>query len=266
MRKVAVVGLLAALALSSHLALTAAEPAHSWHRDGKGGWGLFSGDTQVGYLDAAGRYYPRPAPGVWGEQTDPPIPVPAGAPIFGVSADRLAAPAGKVRYSLNGREVTEVDAHRALDAAGAPKDLPDPRGKIALTVIGSPADRAPVMKDLATHPALTPFKDRLAVREYDPAHWHLDPGFVRDGKPTIYLQTDTGVVLHRQDDYRGPDALAAAVRKADPSYDRKKDPDLNRAFPILDGLAVLAFLSRVPPAVWVLGALGLYLILTRKKD
>jgi hypothetical protein len=33
-------------------------------------------------------------------------------------------------------------------------------------------------------------------------------------------------VLHRQDSYTGPEELAAAIRLADPSYDKDRDPNV----------------------------------------
>jgi len=57
-------------------------------------------------------------------------------------------------------------------------------------------------------------------------------GLPHDGKPTIILQAPPdgqgrGIVLHVQRDYSdGPEGLAKAIRKADPSYDPKKDRDL----------------------------------------
>ena len=47
------------------------------------------------------------------------------------------------------------------------------------------------------------------------------------GKPTIYIQTGTGKVLHRQDEYDGPGPLSGAIRRAK-SYDASKDADLRK--------------------------------------
>jgi hypothetical protein len=41
-------------------------------------------------------------------------------------------------------------------------------------------------------------------------------------------QAPDGAAKHRQDDYRGPEKLAEAIRRADPNYRPERDPDLNR--------------------------------------
>lgn len=208
----------------------------------------------------------------------PPVPVgdhvpPDGvepAPLFGVDLDKLGAvPEGRVRYTLNGRPVGPRTAYESLPPAPVDPEpieapeLPDPAGKIHVTVIGSDADRAAVMRDLATSPALASRRPRLVVREYRPDHWHVaDVGFKVDGKPTIYVQTEDGIVRHRQDVYQGPAPLATALRKADPQYDPKLDPDASVS-PALH-LKAWELASKIPPTVWVLGAAGVLLILTRK--
>jgi hypothetical protein len=59
--------------------------------------------------------------------------------------------------------------------------------------------------------------------------------------------------LHRQDDWRGAAKFAEAVRKSDPNYDPKKDPDLNKQAPpplapvLPDGGIDLA---KLPKWVW----------------
>lgn len=186
-------------------------------------------------------------------------------PLFGVDSSKLT---GSPRYRINGIPVSEVDASAAIDGAprpvGAPQ-LPDPAGKIALTVIGPDPDRAAVLRDLDTFPALQRFRDRLVIRDYRPDHWHVsDAGFKRDGAPTIYLQDDQGTVLHRQDTYRGPAELATAIRRVDPQYDPAKDPDANASgLPSLASIAALA--SKVPPVVWIVGAVGLFLLIRKDK-
>ena len=155
---------------------------------------------------------------------------------FGLDRTRMPA-AGK--RLLNGKEVSKEEV---LQALGKPQ-LPDDSQWLSLTVIGPEAVRQKVLSDLQSSPFLTPWKDRLKVKDYPPDHWAVkDAGFVTTGNPTIYCQAPDGTVLHRQDVYRGPEALAEVLRKADPSYNPERDPDLNRP------------LSSVPLWVWIGGA------------
>jgi hypothetical protein len=136
--------------------------------------------------------------------------------------------------------------------------VPDDAKRLRLTVIGSEPARKQVLQDLASHPALAGLADRLVVQGYDPTAWAVkDYGFVTTGSPTICLQAPDGTVLHRQDTYRGPERLAEAIRRADPSYDPKRDPDLNRPTSPLN-------LPQLPPlALIAAGLLGAYLLLPR---
>jgi hypothetical protein len=141
----------------------------------------------------------------------------------------------------------------------AQNSLTDDSRRVRLTAIGPKEARHQVLDDWQHHPAFAPFREQVLIQAYAPD----DPmvsrfGFVTSGKPTIYLQAADGKVQHRQDDYRGPEqlaeAVAQAVRKADPSYDRAKDPDLTK--PIS--------LGTVPPELLVpaglAGVLGLVIV------
>lgn len=144
-------------------------------------------------------------------------------PNFGLDKDRI----GQDRFdSVNGREVTRRELFQHLTAADVPADS----GKLRLTVIGVVEDCRKVIADMESNPALTRFRDQIAIQEYRPEEWPVQPGFVRDGKPVIYLQSPNGEVPMRGVVYPGPDALAkalpAAIRRVDPSYDPEKDPDL----------------------------------------
>jgi hypothetical protein len=107
-------------------------------------------------------------------------------------------------------------------------------GKLHLTVIGPDADREPVLRDLQTNPALAPFRDSLMIQGYRPSDWAVDPslGFQTQGRPTILIQQARGPgdekggrVLWRAMDYSmGPEGLAEALRKLDPSYRPQLDP------------------------------------------
>jgi hypothetical protein len=133
---------------------------------------------------------------------------------FGVSTDKIAK---NEVYTVNGRIISQP--------AGQP--IPDDSGKLHLTIIGSEAERRRVLEDLATALELAEFRDRFLVQDYPPDHWAVALcGFYSAGHPTIYLQQPSGKVLHRQDDYDGPQRLAEALRKASATYDANRDPDL----------------------------------------
>jgi hypothetical protein len=171
-------------------------------------------------------------------------------PNFGVMRERLG---GEERYLLSGRP---VHAAAAREAVGG---LEDDSALLHLTVIGPPAERQAVLDDLEHHAALAPLRRQLLVQGYDPDHWAVaGAGFVRTGHPTIYLQAPDGQVLHRQDEYRGPDKLAEAIRRANPNYHPEQDPDLNAS-------SIWSRLSRLPRWTWVaIVVLSLYLISKRR--
>lgn len=213
---------------------------------------LWQDGRQLGnYRVSSGEYFPRLAAGVWGEPAAPPYPPPIyparieadGTLNFGLDRTHLRAGG---RHLLNGKEVSKAEL---LQALGEPR-LRDDSKWLSLTVIGSEAARKKVLNDLQISPALAPWKDRIKVQDYAPQHWAVrDAGFVTNGQPTIYCQAADGTVLHRQDEYRGPEALAEVLRQADPTYRPQRDPDLNRP------------LSNVPLWVWLAGGLLLFLLL-----
>jgi hypothetical protein len=85
------------------------------------------------------------------------------------------------------------------------------------------------------------------VKAYAADDWAVshEYGFVNGGNPTVYIQEPDGTVIHRQDEL---DNLELAIRRADPSYDASRDPDLravsapvlgvNSMVPFVAGLAV----------------------------
>jgi len=179
---------------------------------------------------------------------------PAEVKNFGIIREKLAEHGE--HYLLNGKSVSSDDARQALASGG----LPDDAGKPRLTIIGPEADRRRVLDDLAKAPALAEFRDHFLVQAYPPEHWAVaNSGFVTDGRPTIYMQAPDGKVLHRQNDYAGPEDLAQAIRRADPNYDSRKDPDLRQPSPL-----ARFSLARIPTAVWLLAGGCLFLFLLRK--
>ncbi len=120
-------------------------------------------------------------------------------------------------YSTHKGEVTRDEAIRLL---GQQPRIPDEAGKLRLTVIGS--DNARV----AAYAAINPVREKFVVKEYAADHWAVAAsGFVVSGDPTVYVQTPTGKVLHRQGGVQG---LAEALRKVDPNYRPDTDPDLRK--------------------------------------
>lgn len=246
-----------ALANCSGASCAARSPAYTWHQfaSDPGRSYLYRGDTLIAGYDHARRIYRTYDAGtdMWGAPTTPPwqpAPEPIAAPAesiearvqnFGVDLARLSGEGGE-RYRLNGLPVPPDRAREALVGASVPDDA----GRLRLTVIGDSAATRRVTQDVSAAAALAPWKDRLLVQTYAPEHWAVArAGFVTAGKPTVYVQTPAGRVLHRQDDYAdGADGLAQALRRADPNYDATKDPDLRKA---------LRFdLSRIPLPAWIL--------------
>lgn len=225
---------------------------------------LYYRGVQVGGYDHAEEVYRAydAATDTWGEPEPPPWqPRPERKPAepvtnYGVDTGQLNG-GREESYRLNGAPASREQVRQAL---GGPR-LPDDAGRLRLTVIGDPQAAARVTADLAQAPALAEWKDRLVVQAYPPDHWAVArTGFVTTGRPTIYLQTPAGQVLHRQDDYDdGPEGLARAIRRADPAYDPKKDADLRQRLlrPRFD-------LSPIPVPVWLLAAGALLLCLRRR--
>lgn len=218
--------------------------------------GLWRDGVQVGAYHLVEDYY-RPLDPLtrqWGPRGAPPVSPPARN--FGLVTERLGS--GE-HFRLNGKEVSRLDVQRVL---GGDKDarIPDDARRLHLTVIGSPAEREKVISDLKTHPALAPWRDKLAVQGYEPGHWAVvRQGFQAGGRPTLYIQAADGTVLHRQDDYQGgADALAEALRRADPAYRPEQDPDRRRS-----GLSLLRAIPWSVP-VAALAAAAVLLLLRRK--
>jgi hypothetical protein len=237
------------------LAAIPAAAGYEWHTfpDDADQLSLWHDGRQLGNWRISTReYLPLLAPGVWGDPCPPPYPPPQdvmapgkiesdGTINFGLERSRL--PAG--RHFLDGKEVSKDELLQALGPARLPDDSQWP----SLTIIGLEPARQKVLSDLQSSPFLAPWKDRLKVQDYSPDHWAVkDAGFVTTGQPTIYCQAPDGTVLHRQDEYRGPQALAEVLRQVDPQYKPEKDPDLNAGsvagipWPLLLGGAVVLVL------------------------
>lgn len=152
-------------------------------------------------------------------------------------------PGDRDRFWIKGQEISrEAFQVRLIKEAEAPSGkLSDDTAKLRINVLGgSEADRKRVIDDLKQAPALAPYREKILLHEYPAAAgtFPQECGHVSTGTPTIYAQAFGGKVVHRQDDYDGPEKLALAmdkacratsIRKADPTYDPKRDPDLRTA-------------------------------------
>jgi len=133
--------------------------------------------------------------------------------------------------------------------------LEDDSAKPRLTIIGNQEERAKVLA------ALSPEASRYLIKAYDPSDWAVArAGFKTDGHPMIYVQASDGTVLHRQHRFCDAKQLAEALRKADPSYDPAKDPDLTK-YSVLEFLKQLN--SQLPPLAWLAGGLLLLYLCKR---
>lgn len=177
-------------------------------------------------------------------------------PVAGIDFTKISS---KQRILHGGKEITKDKALQLIEDVG--KDVPDDRALMRLTVIGDETTRKQVLDDLNANPALAAFKNQLVVQSYAPDHWAVArSGFKTQGNPVIYVQDFSGKVLHRQEEYRGAEKLAEAIRKADPTYDASKDPDKNKS-----GFAGID-LSQVPQWAWAVGAVAVYLLFFRKES
>lgn len=206
-----------ALALDYWTKCPGDKPWHALFRDGVQ-QGIWKADES--------QYLPYNAQtGSWGQPTmEPPVEIPESL--------RPKMPTGVIPWKahnsgvhLNGRPVTVDDALRRLAEA----DLPNDKDWLWVTVIGPETERQQVVKDFQSHPALSSYKDRVRLQDYDPSSWAVSQGFVTTGHPTIYYQMPDGKTLGRESSYRGAEATAQTLdrylRRPKPNNDPNKDPD-----------------------------------------
>jgi hypothetical protein len=169
---------------------------------------------------------------------------------YGITRDQMPKdPDANPFYSHNGQRITALEAFELVGKGGT---LTDDTQKKRLTVIGTKDQTDRVLADLQTNAELAIYRDKLVVNAYTPTHWavagvglsqgitgglRLGDWIFGAGGPAIILQAPPdakgkGIVLHLQKDYSdGPHGLAKAIRKADSSYDPKRDPDLREDCP-----------------------------------
>lgn len=134
--------------------------------------------------------------------------------------------------------------------------------KVHVTVIGSSAERANVVRDLRTSPVFASLRRSMLIQDYGRDEWPVVPslGFVVTGKPSIIVQAACspddpigGKVLYRATDYSiGPEALAEAIRKVSPNYKPSIDPGPANGKPSL-GTCPFGFTRDYWPAILVVG-------------
>src|SRR5262245_26976773 len=92
-------------------------------------------------------------------------------PVFGVETAKVGQHGE--RYLFNGKEVVG-------------NQVPNDAGKLRLTLIGPEADRERVLADLQNAPALSWWRDKFSIQDYDPDNVMVrNYGFVTTGKPTL---------------------------------------------------------------------------------
>lgn len=231
----------------------------TWHLYHCGPWG----ETCIGGWRSDEKSYHPWAGLQWGAACPSPVPVPvaetgpapreAAVENFGVDVDRVRTSA---RYSIGNRDVGREEFCAAVG-----NELPDDSAKPFLTVIGGEESCNKVLADLESHPSLKGVRDRWHVQSYRPDDAMVRAaGFSAVTSPEVYLQKPDGTVLHHpQGGYQGPEALAQAVRKADPAYNPKSDPDLTA--PALPSLPPWA----KEPWVWAVAAGVLVYLLSNNR-
>ena len=118
---------------------------------------------------------------------------------------------GPPRYSISGRLESEQKIREVLK---------DDSKKLHLTLIGAKAERQKVINGLPPGAA----EGQYHLQGYEPTAWEVQCGFAHEVACTAYLQLSDGTVLLRMVNPL-PGKLALALRRADPKYDPRRDPD-----------------------------------------
>jgi hypothetical protein len=181
---------------------------------------LYHGNRQIGTWHPDGKGYRElTSDGRFSEPKSPPIPLPEQSITnFGIDPDRIPKQDG---YARNGLPISRRQAFEAIGT------LSDDSDKLRLTIIGDSKLQQQVQQDLKTDAALKNWSDKLLVQAYSPEHWAVKNVGLEAG---VTLQAAGGEdgkspVLFRIRQYRDANQLAVALRRVDPKYDAKNDPD-----------------------------------------
>lgn len=225
------------------------QSSYRWEKfSGAGQWGLYRGNTQVGFYDAR----TKQLSGVNGFVIEgPPIPLPDVA--FGVESSQISR---TPRYTFQGRE---IDRQTAVQLAGDGK-LPEDREHLRFTFCSDNAqDRQRVAQDWESNPSLAPFKATTVRQIYDTTRPEskamLACGFDTSPGSRCYLQLPTGKEVGYWTSYPGAEVLALALRKADPNYKPGGGggiPGVPGGLPILP----LAVVGGITAAILIFGKRG----------
>lgn len=126
-------------------------------------------------------------------------------------------------YFHNGREVTL----RKVEQLFGEGKLEDDSSRFDLTIVGDSAFRDRVIRDINENPKLKELLKFINVQDYSPDHWAVKTTGMAEGI-TLQEADDAqgrGKVVWRMRKYEGPEQLFTALRKVDPNYDPKRDPD-----------------------------------------
>lgn len=246
---------------------------YTWKKRDEDQWDLFRSGVHLGsYSRSDGKYYPYDAKAkVWLSPTKLPhplppealIPVPIGppphdVPNYGVDKNRVPQYQSN---TLNGRDISQESAMLNLRN----DSLLDDSGHLIVTIIDQSREQADTIKQaVLSDPHFADLVGKAHIQAYGATDPMLACGFVCAGHPTVYVQTSSGKVLHRQDDFSGGvQGIIGAVRKANASYDPTKDPNLNNGGqPSLnDLLQKLKSIAMANPMITVIAAIaGFYLL------
>lgn len=186
---------------------------------------------------------------------------------FGVDLDKIGKDGPC--YKINGQPCSRDMALQAIT-----NTIPNDANNMRLTIFGTPQAQQQLMAVIGNALSDPALKDKWTVQKYGPDSWIVKQyGFVVDPvQPTLYMQSPTGEVLHRSVGVPEPQQLATALRRADPSYDPTKDPDLLKnpqpSNPDITGGALAQLLAFIKQNGFLLmvGGIALLLMYGKKGD